>query len=393
MRFVGAVLLALAALFGVALITSGQADAATSVAPPPVVAPPGGATLTQAPDGTWTTSVFLDTTALCNDSFDLFTVAPDTDKAATQVTYVDASTVIDASTSTAPCGSGPPAVTEVKLTFPAMPNGAIPQTATLAVTPFATALAAGAAPVEFALTVRRELRGGSSLWWTVGFGGGFVLILIALVWLSGWERWWWPSPPPLSFWKTELHAPTKKWTFGGSWVTNFTAFGTALGAVLTATGTISGIVPGVDLGRIGLLFAIAGASALLAPLVFAAANARFGGGAPPHSDVGERVCTRRCIMLAASCFTAFGVGAEVGLLGWVLGGHLVAARKGVHPLIWFLTFVLAGLFMYLAFRSIREMEEQCEEITAEGGESGEASQASAPAAEPLAPAAEATSSS
>ena len=79
-------------------------------------------------------------------------------------------------------------------------------------------------------------------------------------------------------------------------------------------------------------------------------------------------------MVAASCFTAFGIGAEVGLLGWVLGAHLVAAPKGVHPFVLGSTFAIAGLFTYLAFRSIREMEEQCEEIPADGGEGDKGSE-------------------
>jgi hypothetical protein len=364
MRYMGAISLVLAALFGVGLFTGGHANAATSVAPPPVVAPPGGATLTQQPDGTWATSVYLDSGALCKDSFDLVTGAPDTDQSAKPVTYVttSASTGKSTSAATAPCGPGQPAITEVELTFPAMPNGAIPQTATLAVTPSPTALAAGAAPVEFALTVRRELTGASSLWWTVGFGGGFALVLIGLVWLSGMKRKWTPLPPPRGYWKERLIAPSRQWTFGGSWVANFAALGTALGAVLTATGTISGIVPGVDLGRIGLLFAIAGASVLLAPLVFAAVNGFFESGGPPVQRTGGKVTTRRWIMVVASCFTAFGFGAEFGLIGWVLGAHLVAAPKGVHDTVLFFTFVLAGLFIWLASRSIHEMKAQIEKI-------------------------------
>src|SRR5215469_5263652 len=151
MRYVRAISLVLAALFGVGLIiTSGQANAATS-ASPPVVPPPGGATLTQEPAGTWTANVYLDTVALCDDTYNLVTSAPDTNNPATRVTYDG--------TGTAPCGAAQEAkdgaLTMVGMTFPALPGGAIPQAATLAVTPSATALAAGAVPVDFALTVRR----------------------------------------------------------------------------------------------------------------------------------------------------------------------------------------------------------------------------------------------
>ena len=94
MRYVRAISLVLAALFGVGLIiTSGQANAATS-APPPVVPPPGGATLTQGSAGTWTTSVYLDTVALCDDTYNLVTSAPDTNNPATQVTYDGTSTAL-----------------------------------------------------------------------------------------------------------------------------------------------------------------------------------------------------------------------------------------------------------------------------------------------------------
>jgi hypothetical protein len=345
MRFLGAVLLALAALFGVGLITGVHADAATSVAPPPVIAPPGGATLTQQPDGTWTTSVFLDTTALCGDSFDLFTGAPDTDKAATQVTYVDASTIIDASTSTAPCGSGPPAVTEVELTFPAMPDGAIPQTATLAVTPSATALAAGAAPVEFALTVRRQLSGASNLWISVWFGLAFVVLLVILVASIGVNTTDNRRVRGLGrgLLGAMLYAPSA-WTFGGGWATNFTALGTVIGGVLTATGAVSGVVPGVDLGRIGLLFAIFGVSAVTAPLVFGTLNARRKGPAPAD-DAVEVPVTKAWSMLLASSFTAFGMGASIGLIGWVLTYRLVVAPWQVRFWVGAGICVVAGFFL------------------------------------------------
>jgi hypothetical protein len=274
-RYLGAMLLALAVvcaagLFTVGLITAVPANAAVSVPPP------GGATLTQQSDGRWTTSDYLDTGSLCDDTFDLVTGAPATDTTNTAVTYTSTTKTTTKTTSSPPCGAGQPAVTEVGLTFPAMPDGAIPQTATLVVTPSATSLAAGATPAEFALTVRRQLTGASSLWIPVLFGAGFVVLLVASVAIGGakddggtrhpgWRR---------GFWGATLYAP-KAWTFGGAWATNFTALGTVIGGALTATGAVAGIVPGVDLGRIGLLFAVFGAFAVVAPLLFATLNARF----------------------------------------------------------------------------------------------------------------------
>jgi hypothetical protein len=322
MRYMGAISLVLAALFGVGLIiTSGQANAATSVSSPPVVPPPGGATLSQGSAGTWTASVYLDTVALCDDTFNLVTSSPDTDNPANPVTYDG--------TATAPCGAAQEAkdgaLTMVGLTFPPMPGGAIPQSATLAVTPSRAALAAGAAPVDFAFTVRRQLTGASSLWTPLWIGLGLVLVLVALVAGIGVKtmdnrRVRGLGPRLLG---ATLYAPAA-WTFGGSWATNFTALGAVIGGVLTATGAVAGIVPGVDLSRIGLLFAIFGVFAVIAPLVFATLNARLSGAASAGGD-GDVPATKAWIMLVASSFTAFGMGAALGLIGWVLTYRLVVA--------------------------------------------------------------------
>jgi len=351
MRYPGTVLLGLVALVGAGLIiTSGQAKAAPSAAPPPVVAPPGGATLTQGSDGTWTADVYLDTAALCDDTFNLVTSAPPTDKAATGVTYDGTGTV--------PCGAAQAAdgaVTMVGLTFPALPDGAIPQTATLVVTPSATALAAGAAPVEFALTARRLLTGASSLWVPVWFGLAFIVLLVVLVTSIGvktTENRRVRGLGPRLFGAT-LYAPSA-WTFGGSWATNFTALGTVIGGVLTATGAVSGIVPGVDLSRIGLLFAIFGVSAVVAPLVFATLNARSGGAGTAGAD-GEVPTTKTWIMLVASGFTAFGMGASIGLIGWVLTYRLVVAPWPVRLCVGIGIGVVAAIFLANAVSSILTM--------------------------------------
>ena len=370
-RYLGAMLLALAALctaglFTVGLITAAPANAAISAPPPPVVPPPGGATLTQQSDGTWTMSAYLDTGSLCDDTFDLVTGAPATDKTDTAVTYTSTTRI----TSTAPCGAGQPAVTEVGLTFPAMPDGAIPQTATLVVTPSATSLAAGATPAEFALTVRRQLAGASSLWIPVWFGVGFVVLLVAFVAIGGAKddggarhRGW-----RSGFWGATLYAPSA-WTFGGAWATNFTALGTVIGGVLAATGAVAGIVPGVDLGRIGLLFAVFGAFAVIAPLLFATLNARFSD-APKAADGVDVAAAKMWIMLAASSFTAFGMGASLGLVGWVLTYRLVVAPAAVRWCIGIGIIAVGLLFLINAGVSIVAMADRSEDGTTAGAAAG-----------------------
>jgi hypothetical protein len=371
-RYLGAMLLSFAVLctaglFTVGLITAAPANAAISAPPPPVVPPPGGATLTQQSDGTWTTSAYLDTGSLCDDTFDLVTGAPATDKTDTAVTY----TSTTKTTSTAPCGAGQPAVTEVGLTFPAMPDGAIPQTATLVVTPSATSLAAGATPAEFALTVRRQLAGASSLWIPVWFGIGFVVLLVAFVAIGGAKddggvrhRGW-----RSGFWGATLYAPSA-WTFGGAWATNFTALGTVIGGVLTATGAVAGIVPGVDLGRIGLLFAVFGAFAVIAPLLFATLNARFSDAAAKAAGGGDVAAAKMWIMLAASSFTAFGMGASLGLVGWVLTYRLVVAPATVRWCIGIGIIAVGLLFLINAGVSIVAMADRSQDGTTAGTTAG-----------------------
>jgi hypothetical protein len=359
-RYVGSILFTLVALLSVGLIvTSGTANAAATVAPAPVVPPPGGATLTQTSAGTWTASVYLDTAALCGDTFNLVTGAPDTDKPATAVTYDGSRTAPCAAAQAAQDG----AVTMVGLTFPALPDGSIPQTATLVVTPSAASLAAGAPPVEFALTVRRQLTGSSSLWVPVWFGLAFVVLLVVLVMIigipaTGNRRVRGPRP---SLFKATLYAPSA-WTFGGSWATNFTALGTVIGGVLTATGAVSGIVPGVDLSRIGLLFAVFGVFAVIAPLVFATLNARLSGTATARGD-GEGPATNTWIMVVASSFTAFGMGSSIGLIGWVLTYRLVVAPWQVRLCVGIGIGLVAIIFLGNACTSIVVMANRSQQRT------------------------------
>jgi hypothetical protein len=266
MRYLAAITLALAVLFGAGVATEGQAHAA---APVPVVPPTSPATLTQDAAGVWTTDLYLDTAALCGDTFDLVTGAPATGTPATTVTY-------DGS-ATAPCGASQDgAVTKVEATFPALSNGAVPQNATLVVTPSAAELSAGADPVEVALTVRRDVSIAQYLWIPVCCGLGLAILLILLTMLIGVPR---PDGTTAhahrtGFWRMPLYAASA-WTFGDSWVTNITAVGTLIGTVLTASSSVASLLPGVDPARFGLLLAIAGGFAVLAPVIFGLLNYRF----------------------------------------------------------------------------------------------------------------------
>jgi len=281
MRYLAAVTLAVAVVFGAGLFgagpaTMGQARAATAASPVPVVPPPGPATLRQDAAGTWTTDLYLDTAALCGDTFDLVTGAPATGTRATTVTY-------DGS-ATAPCGAGAGsgaapggAVTEVDATFPALPDGTVPLSATLVVTPSAAALAAGADPVEVALTVRRDVSAAQYLWIPLGCGVGLAVLLIVLTMLIGVPR---PDGKTVhthrvKFWRMPLYA-SSAWTFGDSWVTNITALGTLIGTLLTATSGVASLLPGVDPPRFSLLLVMAGGFAVIAPVVFGLLNYRFG---------------------------------------------------------------------------------------------------------------------
>jgi hypothetical protein len=270
MRYLAAITLGLAVLFGVGLATEGQAHAAVAAATPvPVVPPTSPATLTQDAAGVWTTDLYLDTAALCSDTFDLVTGAPATSTPATTVTY-------DGST-TAPCGAASGgAVTKVEATFPALPSGAVPQNATLVVTPSAADLTAGADPVDVALTVRRDVSTMQYAWIPLGCGVGLALLLIVLTMLIGV-----PKPDgttahahPTGFWRMPLYAASA-WTFSDSWVTNITAVGTLIGTVLTASSSVASLLPGVDAPRFSLLLVLAGGFAVIAPVIFGLLNYRF----------------------------------------------------------------------------------------------------------------------
>lgn len=361
LRYLGALTLALAALLGAGLMAGGQARAATAAAATvPIVPSAGGATLTQVSGDTWAATVDLDTAALCGvtNSFDLVTTV---DIPATTVSY-DGAPAPDCAAVGGQSPEGPPhAITVVTLVFTSSALSAVPQSATLAVTPPAAALAAGDPPVDIALTVHREVSAAEYVWKPVGCGLALALLLAGIAGIAGTRdgsgarsRAW-----RASFWRAPLYAPSA-WTFSGSWATNSSALGALAGTVLTASGTVAGLVPGVDLGRLGLLFAIAGIFAVIAPQVFTALNTRFSTAAPPQVPAafaasGDVAATEMWIMLTASCLTAFGIGAETGLVGWVLCSDLAAGPAWARACVATVTFAIALLFLADALLSIVAM--------------------------------------
>lgn len=169
--------LVLGALGGLGVLGGGRALADTSpVAVPPLAGPASG-TLTQVNARKWTTTIYLDTGALCagtqsqRNTFSLVTTKPNGVTGAAAPAYP----------------GGPPAcgvptanpVTEVKLTFtPSL--SAVPQAATLIVTPPQPLLQAGDPPIQIPLTVRRTV----SPWQYVGIPaicGAALAVLLVLV--------------------------------------------------------------------------------------------------------------------------------------------------------------------------------------------------------------------
>jgi hypothetical protein len=172
-----------------AATTGPAAGASAAVGPSPgagMEAPPGSgvplagsasATLSQVTAREWTTTVDLDTAALCAGSkpagnkFTLVTGKPDS------VTGAAAPAYPDGPLDCAAAAADP--VTEVQLTFaPAPAMSAVPETATLTVTPPQALLLAGDPPLQIPLTVRRSV----SPWQYVGIpaicGGALALLLI-----------------------------------------------------------------------------------------------------------------------------------------------------------------------------------------------------------------------
>ncbi|MCW2892737.1 MAG: hypothetical protein JWO75_2226 [Actinomycetia bacterium] len=157
----------------------GQALAATPAIPAAPLTGSASATLTQVSAAEWTTTIYLDTAALCagsnsaGDEFSLVTSKPNSVTGAAAPAYPDGPLACVAA------AANP--VTEVTLTFtPSL--SAVPLTAALTVTPPQALLLAGDPPLQVPLTVRRTV----SPWQLVGIpaicGGALaVLLVLALV--------------------------------------------------------------------------------------------------------------------------------------------------------------------------------------------------------------------
>jgi hypothetical protein len=168
----------------IAVIAAGGGQARAST-PAITGAPLGGsasATLTQVSAGEWTTTVFLDTAALCTGdnpagtTFSLVTGKPNSVTGAAAPIYPDGPLACGA------VAANP--VTQVKLTFsPSL--SAVPLTATLTVTPPQALLLAGDPPVQIPLTVRRSVSPWQYVWIPAICGGALALLLLLTLVLIG----------------------------------------------------------------------------------------------------------------------------------------------------------------------------------------------------------------
>lgn len=270
MRYLSAVTLVLMGSFWLAVFAGPDASAASSVgAPAPDQLTATAAKLTQQSAGIWTTTVYVDTGALCLTpvSFSLLTTTPYSDTADPGPRYAG--------------GGGPQCgaqaahpVTEVQLTFTPSPAlSSVPQSATLAITPAPSALAQGVAPLDITLTLQRQVSAWQYVWIPVFCGLGLAALLIGLTWSFG-VPWPGAGMEPRRFWGIPLYA-SSAWTFRDSWATNITAAGALAGTALTATGSITEVLPGLELGRFSLAIAVAGGVTVIAPLFFGLLNYWF----------------------------------------------------------------------------------------------------------------------
>jgi len=173
----GVVLAACVAVAGIVL-GGGQARAATVAVPAAPLAGSASATLAQVNAGEWSTTVYLDTAALCagknpaGNKFSLVTGKPGSVTGAAAPAYPDGPLACGA------VAANP--VTEVKLTFaPAL--SAVPQTATLTVTPPQALLLAGDTPVQIPLTVRRSVSPWQYVIIPAICGGAFAVLLVLVL--------------------------------------------------------------------------------------------------------------------------------------------------------------------------------------------------------------------
>ena len=255
----------------------GAAAPAFAATPAPLSGTADALTQSASDPGTWTTTAYLNTAALCAEpvTFALqLTPSPSPGK---PVPATPAGSV------TANCGPGEAASPITAVTLSAsLPE--VPLSATLVVTPSPLA-AASEAQLDVILAVHRHVSVYQYLVIPACSGALLAALLIIATVAFGVPRSRRPARPPRSgrrnahldkedFWRRPLYAASA-WTWGDSWVTNITAVGTLIGAVLTASSGVAALLPGVDQGRFSLLLAMAGGVSVIAPLIFALLNYRF----------------------------------------------------------------------------------------------------------------------
>lgn len=260
------------ALAGIVIGAAAPAFAAT---PAPLSGTADALTQSASDAGTWTTTAYLNTAALCAEPVTF----------ALQLTPSPGKPVpaIPASSVTANCGQGETASPITAVTLSAsLPE--VPLSATLVVTPSPVA-AASEAQLDVTLAVHRHVSVFQYLVIPVCSGAVLAALLIIATVAFGVPRSRRPARPPRSgrrnahldkedFWRRPLYAASA-WTWGDSWVTNITAVGTLIGTVLTASSGVAALLPGVDQGRFSLLLVMAGGVSVIAPLIFALLNYRF----------------------------------------------------------------------------------------------------------------------
>lgn len=269
---IAAVSIAAAALAGLVIGAAAPAFAAT---PAPLSGTADALTQSASDPGTWTTTAYLNTAALCAEpvTFALqLTPSPGKPVPATPASSV-----------TANCGPGETASPITAVTLSAS-LAEVPLSATLVVTP-SPVTAGSETQLDVTLAVHRHVSVYQYLVIPVCSGAVLAALLIIATVAFGVPRSRRPARPPRSgrrnahldkedFWRRPLYAASA-WTWGDSWVTNITAVGTLIGTVLTASSGVAALLPGVDQGRFSLLLAMAGGVSVIAPLVFALLNYRF----------------------------------------------------------------------------------------------------------------------
>jgi hypothetical protein len=270
MSYPGAGLVLLAVLAGTGHLSPSPLPTAVpeSVSASPV--------LTENASGTWSTTVVLNTAALCTSgkeaSFSLATTSPDA-----HTTDVSATTDLSVLNHQG-CKLTPKAwealvtshpLTQVTLSFG--PGNGFPTTPPVTAAVVITPSTPSASPVQVTVAVHRWVSWLQYLWVPVWCGLGLGLLFLTATLLFGLRD---PDNGQIRGRKI-LNRPLyagSAWTFSGSWATNVTAAGAVAAAVLTATETVSEVLPGVETGRFSLLIIGAGAITAIAPLLFGALN-------------------------------------------------------------------------------------------------------------------------